>query len=612
MEEDSSSFQSSSDDVFAKGPTEKRHIDEAYRHRKVKFESDGEVRSISRDVLRRASISADAIIAKASADGTLKPREKESRVMVLYSGGTIGMGVIDSEFKSIPNYLPKTLRSVPHLHDKEYAQLYFSELSLKPYVLPPVKDEQRRILYWLFEYDPLLDSSNTTVDDWIKIAKDIYRSYDEYDGFVILHGTDTLCYTASALSFLFDNLGKPIILTGAQIPITEVAIYFNNNLFRGNRTIKLDINSFDTFKSPNYAPLAQMGIHINVDWNRIYRSSIPEKVTIRTSLSNDIGLLRIFPSMSLHCVKAFFNGNVKGIVLQTFGAGNLPSHRVDILQELQDAIQRGVIIVNVSQCCIGVVESRYRTGKILTEIGVVNGCDMTPEAALTKLSYVISFENLSLEEKKLMLSKNLRGELGCSSDDDSSSLSRCEVLKRFSKTLHLSTTEEIIQLRDTIFPPLICHAASQGDVISLKQLRDQGAVLHHRNFEKRTALHIASAHGRIEVVQYLLSEGVSVHARDDNDATPLTEAVESCHLEIIKLLRKAGAHLKMNPVVLGTELCKYAATNGLQEVCQFLLQNGALPSMQDSFRCTPISNARKNDHHNIIALIEFCTTKESN
>uniref|UniRef100_A0A915K325 asparaginase n=1 Tax=Romanomermis culicivorax TaxID=13658 RepID=A0A915K325_ROMCU len=362
-------------------------IDSSYQPKIVKCESHGIVKSVARRVLREASCNFDVAIASSIAPGANgKPdREQERKVMVLYTGGTIGMKTKNGVYVPEPNYLPKAIRAVPHLHDDEYANHYFPDLDVQPYVLPSAHGEKYRIVYWLFEYEPLLDSSDMTFDDWIKIAKDVYRSYDNYDGFVILHGTDTLSYTASALSFMFENLSKPVILTGAQIPvvevrsdgrenligalilaanydITEVCVYFNNKLMRGNRSSKIDNSGLDAFNSPNCPILASIEVKIHVDWDNIFRSSESEKVSLQTHLNRNVGLLRIFPSISVECIRAFLASPIEGIVLQTFGAGNIPSNRKDIIDELKKAIDRGAIIVNCSQCYRGQVDAQYHTG----------------------------------------------------------------------------------------------------------------------------------------------------------------------------------------------------------------------------------------------------------
>uniref|UniRef100_A0A914PVA5 L-asparaginase N-terminal domain-containing protein n=1 Tax=Panagrolaimus davidi TaxID=227884 RepID=A0A914PVA5_9BILA len=200
--------------------------------------------------------------------------------------------VLSAVYEPEPYYLPLVIRDIPSLNDKKYVEQYYGDHHVQPYCLPPVRHTKKRVVYWVVEYEPLLDSSDMTFDDRIRIAKDIRESYHEYDGFVVLHGTDTLAYTASALSFMMENLGKPVVLTGAQIPVaevqsdgrkkligaltvaanfyfSEVSVYFNNKLLHGNRCSKLDNSGLAAFDSPNMNPLASMDISINIDSKRL-------------------------------------------------------------------------------------------------------------------------------------------------------------------------------------------------------------------------------------------------------------------------------------------------------------------------------------------------------
>jgi 60kDa lysophospholipase len=225
------------------------------------------------------------------------------------------------------------------------------------------------------------------------------QSYEFFDGFVVLHGTDTLSYTASALSFMLENLGKTVIITGSQIPIfetrtdgkdnlmsaliiagnyviPEVCVFFNSKLFRGNRTIKVSSASLETFDSPNVAPIAKMGINVEIDYRLIFRPCKVAKFAVHSKLDENVGILRIFPNMPTNTIKAFLQPPMKGVVLQTFGAGNIPSNRQDLTDTLKEATERGVIIVNCTQCITGSVAEIYETGRHLMDCGVVNGYDM--------------------------------------------------------------------------------------------------------------------------------------------------------------------------------------------------------------------------------------------
>ncbi|KAH8022701.1 hypothetical protein HPB51_001922 [Rhipicephalus microplus] len=365
-------------------------------------------------------------------------RPEQACVLVIYTGGTIGM-VKDEKgaLAPAPGILDKRLREFPQLHDEEYMKSHFGNCANPPLVLPPTGDK-RRVVYSISEYRPLIDSSNVTVHDWVKIASDIEKNYELYDGFVILHGTDTMAYTSSALSFLLECLGKSVIVTGSQIPIyearsdgrdnlldalviagnhviPEVTLMFCNQLFRGNRVSKFSSSHLDAFASFNMAPLATIGIHIEISWELIL-TPVEGKFYAHTTLSREVGMLRLFPSITAELVEAFLGEKMKGVVLQTYGSGNAPTNRKDIIDAICRATARGVLIVNCSQCPHGDVDPAYVTGSELLKAGVIPGADMTPEAALTKLSFVIAHTKWTIEEKKEKLQESLRGELTPSSE----------------------------------------------------------------------------------------------------------------------------------------------------------------------------------------------------
>ncbi|XP_023932690.1 L-asparaginase-like [Lingula anatina] len=376
----------------------------------------------------------------------------ESRVLVLYTGGTIGMRIHDGVYTPEPNFLVNELRKLSIFHDQQYVVTHSTpepnflvnelrKLSIshdqewmKSPLCMPLSKEKKNVIYCVYEYEPLLDSCNMTMDDWARIASDIKTYYEDFDGFVILHGTDTMAYTASALSFMFENLGKPIILTGSQIPIfeirsdgrdnllgalimagnyciPEVMIFFNNKLLRGNRSTKFDSSSFDAFRSPNFPPLAVLGTKIHVHWDEILTSNTNQKCTL-TKLCPSVGILRLFPTITTAMVRQFLAPPLKGMVLESYGAGNAPDSRKDLMQVFSEATKRGVLLLNITQCHRGSVNPGYATGKALKEAGVIQGSDMTPEAALAKLAFVIGREDWNFKDKKEKLAQNLRGELG--------------------------------------------------------------------------------------------------------------------------------------------------------------------------------------------------------
>ena len=333
----------------------------------------------------------------------------KKRIYIAYTGGTIGMKASKDGYIPVTGHLTQSIAAMPDFHREE---------------MPA---------FTINEYQPLIDSSNMSPTDWQRIADDIKANYNDYDGFVVLHGTDTMAYTSSALSFMFENLTKPIIVTGSQIPLTqlrsdgqvnlldslyiaanypidEVGLYFNNKLFRGNRCIKVYADGFNAFDSPNMPPLLEAGISIKMVAGKLSQYKVkPLKLSQITP--QPIGVAHLYPGISSELIANIIQQPVKALIMRSYGVGNAPQDK-GLMACLEKAYQQNIIVVNCSQCIKGTVNmDGYATGSWLSQIGVISGQDMTLEATLTKLHYLLS-QQLTFKQTRELMQQDLRGELG--------------------------------------------------------------------------------------------------------------------------------------------------------------------------------------------------------
>lgn len=333
-----------------------------------------------------------------------------TKILIIYSGGTIGMSenedgaFVPIDFSNLERFVPEIKRLTYHIDTKSF--------------------------------ETPIDSSNVTVSTWIKLARFIKEDYHNYDGFVVLHGTDTMAYSASALSFLLENLGKPVVFTGSQLPIgiirtdgrenlitaieiaaslkerkselREVTIFFDNILYRGNRTHKYSTEDFAAMETANYPGLAQVGVHVFYK-NHLMFKHRGDELIVHEEMERQVAVIKVFPGMTEAYVRSVLNiEGLRGVVMETFGSGNAPSYPW-LPTVLKEAIERGIKIVNVTQCNKGFVEQgRYDTSSQLLKAGVIGGADMTTEGALTKMMYLLAVDNIDFEHSMTI---SLRGEL---------------------------------------------------------------------------------------------------------------------------------------------------------------------------------------------------------
>ncbi|CAH7686459.1 L-asparaginase [Phakopsora pachyrhizi] len=625
---------------------------------------------------------------------------KESRVLVIYTGGTIGMLHGSQGYTPLPGYLLENLRSQPRFHDPGSTSLCANSRSVEDFrswqsyfsitsppktpmdnngsskerggssestllstkddfhssnrlkvitpkgpewfdsLLMPENFETPQIRYVVYEFERLIDSSEIETSDYLDICNSIQSNYHLFDSFVILHGTDTMAYTASALSFLLENLGKSVILTGAQIPLScprndavdnllgalqisgtylipEVSLYFNHRLWRGNRTIKVSSVEFDAFKSFNLEPLVKVGCSVEVQWDLISKPVERKAFKVHKSMCENVAVLRLFPGITPASVRAFLASPIKGIALETFGAGNAP-RKPEFLKAFSEASARGVIIVNVTQCFQGTVsDETYATGRALARAGIISGRDMTTECALAKLGYLLSKPGLSLDVIRRLISQPLRGELTLPAQAQFEPVGVEETLKKMMKqmiSLNLPDHSAINSspmhgsglLKSTDFNLSTAKGSTIGRRRSFTTLSSTNSSPQPNTVNNSYAdVGVDFATSEILQTEYerlhrtlLPLSLVSASSRGDSSLQQLMDS----HLPAIQA---NGLLNHRTSAGLGQTALHLAAFFGRLENIELLLDNGASVHIRDDCGHTPLYYAMINDHRSCMKALKI-------
>ena len=481
-----------------------------------------------------------------------KLNNHDSKILVIYTGGTIGMVQSSKGYIPATNKFAEALKKNPQFHDEKEHSIRLESFGYsEENFITPESFYRKRIIYQLIELTPLIDSSNMRMSNWIEIASIIELYYYDYDGFLILHGTDTMAYTASILSFILENLQKPVILTGSQIPYFEVRNDAGNN-FLGALTV---------------------AGHFHI------------------------------PIITLQTIASVLGEATKAVVILSYGSGNIPSNRPEFIQELKKATDKGIIILNITQCEKGGASDDYECGRVLKDAGVVLGCDMTLECAVTKLSYLLGKYPNSPDTVKTMLRTSIRGELTNEDQNLNFSYNIQKVLDTIGNSLGIYENIEKVQIYENCLTMMTHNAAYENHLEDLIKMSQERVNLNLKNHDGRTLLHIACETGNKEIVDFLLTQNVIINHVDNFGYTPLLIAIEKDHIAISEKIIERGGEIKSNHKLVTFVVCE-AAFNGNLNKLKLLVKAGVNLATRDFQGRTAAHAAVLNKKDEVIEFIK--------